>query len=60
MKSDEFRDIQAALNLKNRDIEQWLGVSDQTVINWRQGYSRIPESVAILMRQAADGFKSAV
>lgn len=53
MKSDEFRSLQAALQLKNRDIEQWFGVSDQTVVNWRHGYSRIPESVAILMRREA-------
>lgn len=51
MKSDEFRKLQAALELKNRDIEDWFGVSDQTVVNWRHGYSRVPESVLIVMRR---------
>lgn len=51
MKSDEFRKLQAELELKNRDIEDWFGVSDQTVVNWRHGYSRVPESVLIVMRR---------
>lgn len=51
MKSDEFRRLQAELELRNRDIEQWFCVSDQTVINWRHGYSRVPESVLIVLRR---------
>lgn len=51
MKSDEFRCLQAELELRNRDIEDWFGVSDQTVVNWRHGYSRVPESVLIVLRR---------
>lgn len=58
MKCDEFRRLQAALNMKNRDIEAWFQVSDQTVVNWRHGYSRIPESVLILMRRELQAQRS--
>lgn len=51
MKSDEFRRLQAELELRNRDIEDWFCVSDQTVVNWRHGYSRVPESVLIVLRR---------
>lgn len=44
--------------MKNRDIEAWFAVSDQTVVNWRHGYSRIPESVLILMRREVQAQRS--
>ncbi len=50
MTSQEFCKAQAALRMKNRDVERLCGVSDQTVINWRKGYSRIPGAVAALIR----------
>lgn len=50
MTSHEFRRLQAALRLKNRDLERMFEVSDQTIINWRRGYSRIPAAVAIVIR----------
>lgn len=51
MTSNEFCRLQAALKLKNRDLEVMFEVSDQTVVNWRRGYSRIPAAVAIVIRQ---------
>lgn len=39
--------------MKNRDVETTMGVSDQTVVNWRKGYSRIPVAVQVLIRQLA-------
>lgn len=51
MTSHEFRRLQAALRMKNRDMERLFEVSDQTVVNWRRGYSRIPAAVAIVIRQ---------
>lgn len=50
MTSHEFRRLQAVLQLKNRDLERMFEVSDQTIINWRRGYSRIPAAVAIVIR----------
>ena len=50
MTSHEFRRLQAALQLKNRDLERLFEVSDQTIINWRRGYSRIPAAAAIVIR----------
>lgn len=50
MTSHEFRRIQSALKLKNRDLERMFEVSDQTIINWRRGYSRIPAAVAMVIR----------
>lgn len=51
MTSHEFCRLQAALKLKNRDLEVMFEVSDQTVVNWRKGYSRIPAAVAIVIRE---------
>jgi len=50
MTSDEFQNIQSALNLTNRDLERLFDVSDQTVVNWRKGYTRIPLAVKTLIR----------
>jgi len=50
MTSQEFQAAQAALRMKNRDVQALCGVSDQTVINWRHGYTRIPGAVAALIR----------
>ena len=36
--------------MKNGDLERMFEVSDQTIINWRRGYSRIPAAVAIVIR----------
>lgn len=49
----EFRALQRAAGMKNSDVQLYMGVSDQTVINWRRGYSRIPLAVQILIRQMA-------
>jgi DNA-binding transcriptional regulator YiaG len=54
MTSQEFCRLQQAAKLKNRDVERLMGVSDQTVINWRRGYSRIPGAVQVVIRQMAD------
>lgn len=51
MTSQEFREAQEQLRMKNRDIQQLFDVSDQTVINWRKGYTRIPGAVAWAIRQ---------
>lgn len=53
MTSQEFVRLQQEAGLKNRDIERVMGVSDQTVVNWRRGYSRIPAAVEIVIRQLA-------
>lgn len=55
MKPAEFRTLQARARLLNRDVERVFGVSDQTVINWRHGHTRIPESAAALIRIIARG-----
>ena len=44
--------------MKNRDVEVLCGVSDQTVINWRKGYTRIPVPVQTLIRQHAEQRKT--
>ena len=49
MTSQEFQAAQRAAGMKNRDVEVLCGVSDQTVINWRKGYSRVPGAVAALI-----------
>lgn len=59
MTSHEFKAAQDALRLKNRDIERLFEVSDQTVVNWRQGYTRIPGAVAWAIRQMLDHNKNA-
>lgn len=51
--SHEFCRLQRLAGMKNRDIETVMGVSDQTVVNWRKGYSRIPVAVQVLIRQLA-------
>lgn len=51
MTSHEFRRLQAALRMKNSDLERMFEVSDQTVINWRKGYSRVPGAVAWVIRE---------
>lgn len=53
MTSHEFCRLQREAGMKNRDVETVMGVSDQTVVNWRKGYSRIPTAVQVLIRQMA-------
>ncbi len=50
MTSHEFVRAQAVLKLKNRDLEGLFGVSDQTIINWRKGYTKVPGAVAWAIR----------
>lgn len=50
MTSHEFRQAQKALGMKNRDIQTAFAVSDQTVINWRMGHTRVPGAVAWAIR----------
>lgn len=54
MTSQEFQRLQAAARMKNQDVQRMFGVSDQTVINWRKGYTRIPLSVQTLIRLWAE------
>lgn len=54
MTTHEFQRLQAVARMKNSDVQRMFGVSDQTVVNWRKGYTRIPVSVQTLIRQAAD------
>lgn len=58
MTSHEFVRLQREAGMKNKDVERMFGVSDQTVINWRKGYSRIPLSVQTLIRQCAEKGKN--
>lgn len=58
MTSHEFVRLQREAGMKNKDVERMFGVSDQTVINWRKGYSRIPLSVQTLIRQYAEKGKN--
>lgn len=58
MTSQEFQRLQAAARMKNKDVESMAGVSDQTVINWRKGYARIPKAVQTLIRQRAEQAKN--
>lgn len=60
MTSQEFQRLQAAARMKNQDVQRMFGVSDQTVINWRKGYTRIPLSVQTLIRQSAENGKTEV
>lgn len=58
MTSHDFVRAQAVLKLKNKDIQSMFAVSDQTVVNWRKGYSRVPGAVAWAIReQLAKGKK---
>jgi hypothetical protein len=58
MTSQEFRTAQAALRLKNHDIQRMFDVSDQTVVNWRHGYTRIPGAVAWSIRQMLESARA--
>lgn len=60
MTSQEFKAAQAALRLKNRDVQSMFEVSDQTVVNWRQGYTRIPGAVAWSIRALLAAAKTEV
>ena len=60
MTSNEFQRLQAAARMKNQDVQRMCGVSDQTVINWRKGYTRIPKAVQTLIRQCAEKGKAEV
>ena len=60
MTSQEFQRLQQAAGMKNQDIQRMCGVSDQTVINWRKGYTRIPGSVQTLIRLQAEKGKAEV
>jgi len=51
MTSHEFVRLQAVLRLKNRDLERMFEVSDQNVINWGNGYGRVPGAVAWAIRE---------
>lgn len=53
MQSREFRALQSQAGLKNRDLQRICQVSDQTVINWRMGHTRIPGAVAALLQHLA-------
>lgn len=57
MTSHEFVRAQAVLKLKNRDVERMFAVSDQTVVNWRKGYTRVPGAVVWAIRQMLDKAK---
>ncbi len=50
MTSHEFVRAQAVLGMKNRDMQSIFGVSDQTIINWRKGYTKVPGAVAWAIR----------
>jgi transposase len=50
MTSHEFVRSQAVLKMKNRDMQSIFGVSDQTIINWRKGYTKVPGAVAWAIR----------
>lgn len=58
MTSHEFVRLQRVAGMKNKDVERMCGVSDQTVINWRKGYTRIPAAVQTLIRQQAEQRKN--
>lgn len=58
MNSSEFVRLQRQAGMKNKDVERIAGVSDQTVINWRTGRTRIPLAVQTLIRMAADRSKN--
>lgn len=60
MTSQEFQRLQAAARMKNQDVQRMCGVSDQTVINWRKGYTRIPLPVQTLIRLCAEKGKTEV
>ena len=51
MTSHEFVRAQLDLGMKNKDVQRMFEVSDQTVVNWRKGYTRVPGAVAWAIRQ---------
>ena len=53
MSPTEFRRLQRRAGLLNREVQQLCGVSDQTVINWRHGHTRVPGSAIALLRMIA-------
>lgn len=53
MSPEELRDLQDRMGWLNRNVEALLGVSDQTVINWRQGHTAIPTSAGAVLRAFA-------
>lgn len=57
MTSHEFCRLQRDAGMKNHDVQRLCGVSDQTVVNWRKGYTRIPLPVQTLIRQWAEKAK---
>jgi hypothetical protein len=59
MTSQEFQRAQADLGLRNHDIQRMFDVSDQTVVNWRHGYTRIPGAVAWAIRQLLEAARTA-
>lgn len=59
MTSQEFTQLQRQAGMKNHDVQRMCGVSDQTVINWRKGYTRIPLPVQTLIRQWAEKARTA-
>ena len=60
MTPQELCSLQRAAGMKNNDLQSMCGVSDQTIINWRKGYTRIPGAVAQLLRMAAERVKTEV
>lgn len=58
MESREFCELQKAAGLKNSDVQRICAVSDQTVVNWRRGHTRIPGSAAVLIRQLATAHRA--
>jgi DNA-binding transcriptional regulator YiaG len=60
MTSQEFQSLQKDAGMKNQDVERMFGVSDQTVINWRKGNTRIPLAVQTLIRMKAEQSRAKV
>jgi len=58
MNNNEFVRLQRQAGMKNKDVERIAGVSDQTVINWRKGHTRIPLAVQTLIRLEAERRKT--
>lgn len=58
MTAEQFTTAQENLRLSNKDIESMFQVSDQTVINWRKGNTRVPAAVAIVMGDLSAKTKS--
>lgn len=58
MTSHEFVRAQAVLKMKNRDMQSIFGVSDQTIVNWRKGYTKVPGAVAWAIRSLLNKAKT--